>query len=51
MAKTTGGVVPDKRAQVLEAAIRVFSERGYRGTSMWDLARPFNLSNRRSTTT
>ena len=44
MAKTTGGVVPDKRAQVLEAAIRVFSERGYRGTSMWDLARAVDLS-------
>ena len=36
--------VTDKRAQVLEAAIRIFSDRGYRRTSMWDIAREVNLS-------
>lgn len=35
---------PDKRSQVLEAAIRVFSERGYRATSMRDLAQEVQLS-------
>jgi len=34
----------DKRAQVLDAAVRIFSERGYRGTSMWDLAKAVQLS-------
>jgi AcrR family transcriptional regulator len=34
----------DKRAQLLAAAIEVFSERGYRATSMWDLARAVDLS-------
>jgi TetR/AcrR family transcriptional regulator, cholesterol catabolism regulator len=34
----------DKRAQLIDAAIRSFSERGYRGTSMRDLARDVNLS-------
>ena len=34
----------DKRKQVLEAAIQVFGELGYRGTSMWHLARAVNLS-------
>lgn len=41
---TSSAPTNDKRTQVLDAAIRVFSERGYRGTSMWDLAREVNLS-------
>ena len=34
----------DKRQLVMEAAVRVFSQRGYRATSMWDLARAVGLS-------
>jgi AcrR family transcriptional regulator len=40
----TTAPVGDKRAQVIEAAIRIFSDRGYRRTSMWDIAREVNLS-------
>lgn len=44
MAEDDSPLHPDKRTQLLEAAIRVFSEQGYRGTSMWDLARAVDLS-------
>jgi AcrR family transcriptional regulator len=33
-----------KREQLLNVAIEVFSEQGFRATSMWDLARAMNLS-------
>lgn len=37
-------IAADKRSQVIAAAIRSFSERGYRGTSMRDLAQDVGLS-------
>lgn len=44
MAKDEAPQQSDKRAQLLAAAIQVFSERGYRATSMWHLARAVDLS-------
>jgi AcrR family transcriptional regulator len=44
MSKASTEASVDKREQVLAAAIRVFSEQGFRATSMWDLARAVNLS-------